>query len=477
MRTEEPYFFGQFGLNHDRGYAELKNLSGVTVAQSIFLSPFISPQQSELTKNIYLIDPEGDIYPVALVISSLFPVNSSAKSNNHSQTLDEKLAFFEDLQAKYNAECFLSVQKASLHLACPYISKKKKRYENIPLTDQNLVELIWGIESIKEAKLKEAQDKREYIREKISLSDFSKKIMIEFSPEGRECENLLGRVDVRAGHLGKGKMKNVFCLYHCDTQLQTAGLYVNLQDESTIKCFENERKIEALIRRYYEEQRTEPDFRERVVISLCSEKRKKGDLKKAKLIQKEGITLDLLNKTDKSLSGEVYTKFMQLTFIKDILMGLAHLKVLKIKHRDIKSLNILIVHSEKEKRDVAQITDLDLATTESESLQLAGSWGHADPELFLNWRKGKVNSLLYASDLYSLGISFSPNKHPWWKKKVKMCNLEILIEQFNAGWNCHKEPYDKNSVEWGIWKLSHPSLKMRFRDVEEAQEYFNSIAF
>ncbi|MFA6915419.1 MAG: protein kinase [Parachlamydiales bacterium] len=344
--------------------------------------------------------------------------------------------------------------------------------KTVALDKSQKLQLVTEIEQNKKEWLQEAEEKGSWIEKKVFIAGVGD-VRIEIFPSNRQKVEKLGRIDVRFHFLGSGATKKAYSVLRYEKNRLGASTYVKLPvgAEDTLK---KEIEISSEIQSHPKKARKHLSKHKSVATSIFE--KAEGIKSKTKI----DMTLYSGN-----LSGLLKFGISEKTRVKvtiQILQGLENLHAMGILHLDIKPDNIFV--RIKNKRFEVTIADYDLSkhknsiAPDSGEISIVGTNGYIAPEDLKTFYIGTHNPVpTERSDLYSVGITLrGTNDLNHWKSYPENREGARVIEKFQKDYErLVPEPKDRDSYDWGIWKLSHPDPSKRFSTAKEAKNFFRGL--
>ncbi|MFA6915564.1 MAG: hypothetical protein WC222_04145 [Parachlamydiales bacterium] len=390
------------------------------------------------------------------------------KLQEQQKTINEKVELFKKVEIK-----------TPIHINYVTSEGVDKKRINIPLNEDQMRELATEIELNKDKWMEEADKSGFWIKKEVTLEGMTFPVSIEIYPKGRDKEEKLGRVDIQMDFIARGAAKKVFKTLHYDTGRLNAGAYV--KGPTVKEQMSAERKMMSGLKKMAEEG--EGKVKKKILISKATDLQIK--------MKKDGTATNHVKFTQKKFDGAMYdtlvdklempdgtplTPEIKTKLMLSSLDSLEQLHKTGIIHVDIKPDNMLFDGGKFEVR----LVDYDLSQNKGEAAnKIKGTPFYIAPENLIQWSYKQDVHYTEQSDLYSLGTSFADGDiDPWWDMDTGIPDIGMLLsikngtEQIPA-----EEPADKNSFEWGVWKMTHFDPNQRFQSAAEAKTFFQSLTF
>lgn len=410
-------------------------------------------------RKIRVIDEHQAVDNIYLKINTIVVDNESFNSLNLERLSPDY--FLNYVMRHQGMDKLLDLMMKHMYVSVSYQDKNQnKSYINQELTRTQILKVVSEIELNKSNWIKEANEKGHWVKKVIHL-DGSIKVIIEVFPDTRSKKDVLGQIDIRMKHVGKGSFKKVYESYNYQTSKVTAGLYAK-NVPSVLQGIE----IEKYLRNELSKEENKPSKRY-FVLSKAIDSRpvEKGNVKyeRIKFTQTfflRGDFFDVLANGDTKL-GETYTFKQYKQAYTDMLKGLEFLKKVNVLHRDLKPENLLVGSNG------VKMGDWDLAVV-GEGENRCGSKPYIAPEILAGMPAS------HRSDLYGLGKSMNPFQiDPWWVEDgfIDANTLQVYrVEEIPA----YEQP-KPSTLKWFHWKMTHTDENRRFESASEALRVLEAL--
>ncbi|MFA6915726.1 MAG: protein kinase [Parachlamydiales bacterium] len=412
---------------------------------------------------VTVIDDANKSHTVFVKVKSL-KLTGESKKTSHSETE------LVDMMKQQGMDKYLRLTSMKVIVEV----KKTKTHSQQQLNASQVLFLVKDIEMNKDEWIKEANEKNHWLKKTIEVPDKIQgtlKVTIEIFPKTRRKIDSLGQIDIKLRHIGSGGLKNVHESFNYQKSTLTAGLYTKMSDEADKQ--NQKEKVQTEINVQTTLLEAEPKDKKKFMLSKAIDIREDSSSGKTRTkvkftqrLLKESSLFDVMT-SGRLPDGTPLDAKTSKIFTQDILHSLEYFEKMGIVHRDLKTENIQIVYSKKEKRFVAKLADFDLALDNKKNLKVVGTPHYIAPEVLMG------EGADHRSDFYGLGKSLSPQYDPWWRKGQL---VEGLLHKYMEDKETYfEEPRDKNSYAWFNWKMTHPDKMQRFQSAAEARKFLESL--